>query len=97
MCVFFADNENQLKQEERSFVEDPVNAHLFAEEDVIMDKRQQPRNTGPTAKRARTTTDNQDEVSYLSNNTRIITSILLSLNYVSYEQITTLLAEDDSV
>lgn len=31
MCVFFADNEDQLNQEERSFLEDPVNVHLFAE------------------------------------------------------------------
>ena len=51
LFVFFADNENQLNQEERSFVEDPVNAHLFAEEDTIMDKRQQPRNVDLTAKK----------------------------------------------
>ena len=59
--VFFADDENQLNQEERSFVEDPANAHLYAEEDTIMDKREQPRNADLTAKRTRTT-DNQDEV-----------------------------------
>ena len=61
LFFFFAEDENQLNQEERSLVEDPVNAHLFAEEDNIMDKRQQPRNADLTAKRARTT-DNQDEV-----------------------------------
>lgn len=59
---FFSENEEKLNQEERSFVEDPVNAHLFAAEDTIMDKREQPRNADLTAKRARTT-DNQDEVS----------------------------------
>ena len=71
MVVFFADSENQLNQEERSFVDDPVNAHLFAEEDAIMDKREEPRNTGLSTKRTRTD-DNQDEVSWHSNNTMII-------------------------
>ena len=61
MVVFFADSENQLNQEER----------YFAEEDAIMDKREEPRNTGPSTKRTRTD-DNQDEVSWHSNNTMII-------------------------
>ncbi|XP_044171425.1 uncharacterized protein LOC114972737 [Acropora millepora] len=66
MVIALHDDENQLNQEERSFVEDPVNAHLFAEEDTIMDKREQPRNADLTAKRTRTT-DNQDEVQMLQN------------------------------
>ena len=70
LVVSFVDNENQLNQEERSFVEDPVNAHLFAEEDAIVDKRQQPQNTARAQKGQ--TNDNQDKVSWHSNNTRIM-------------------------
>ena len=95
MVVFFADNENQLNQEERSFVEDLANAHLFAEEDTIMEKRQQPRNTGPSAKRTRTN-DNQDEVSRHSNNTRTMCfdSPYFSFSELRYEQINTVLVEN---
>ena len=89
-CFLCADNENQLNQEERSFVEDPVNAHLFAEEDAIIDKREQPRNTGPSTKRTRTN-DNQDEVSWHSNNTRIkcFDCPYFAFSELCYEPITT--------
>ena len=95
MVVFFADNENQLNQEERSFVEDPANAHLFAEEGAIMDKRQQPRNTGPSAKRTRTNA-NQDEVNRPFNNTRIMCFNCPYFRAFSelYEQISTVLVDD---
>ena len=95
MVVFFVDDENQLNHEERSFVEDPVNAHLFAEEGAIMDKRQQPRNTGPSAKRTRTNA-NQDEVSQHFNNTRIMCSNCPYFRTFSelYEQISTVLVDD---
>lgn len=64
---FFADNEEQLNRKERSCVEDPVNAHLFAEEETRTRKRQQPPNPGQSAKRARTQDNqNDNEVSWPS-------------------------------
>ena len=90
LAVFLADNENQLNQEERSFVEDPVNAHLFAEEDGIMDKGEKPWNTGPSTKRTQTN-ENQDEVSRHSNNTRIMcfNCPYFAFSELCYEQINT--------
>ncbi|KAJ7371610.1 hypothetical protein OS493_024286 [Desmophyllum pertusum] len=60
MVIASDDNEEQLNRKERSFVEDPVNAHLFAEEETRTRKRQQPPNPGQSAKRARTQ-DNQND------------------------------------
>ena len=36
---FFSENEEKLNQEERSFVEDPANSHLFDQQEMGQDER----------------------------------------------------------